>query len=53
MATILEAYRSILMSNRWPDISHLALIGLLAVFANAGAYLLLARWDRLYPKVVP
>jgi lipopolysaccharide transport system permease protein len=53
MATILEAYRSVLMSNHWPNISDLALIGVLAAFANVGAYLLLARWDRLYPKVVP
>ncbi len=53
MATILDSYRSVLMYDRWPDIPDLALIGLLAVLANAGAYLLLARWDKLYPKVVP
>ena len=51
MATIIEAYRDILMQGRWPSLSVLTVIGLFSLIAFIVAHRLLMRYDYTYPKI--
>ncbi len=51
MANLIEAYREVLMYDRWPDGSGLVWIGSFSVAGIVAGNYLLRRYDRLYPRV--
>ncbi len=52
MASIIEAYRDILMYHKWPNWLALALVSLLGLAISILMYNWLMRNDHLYPKLV-
>lgn len=52
MATIIEAYRMILLDGYWPDWISLLVVVLSAIVVGIIAVRLLVRFDRIYPKVL-
>lgn len=52
MASLIESYRDVLIHQRWPDFAALGLIALASCAIAVPALYLLARYDRVYPKVL-
>lgn len=51
MASLIQAYRDVLLLHRWPDMIHLAAVGILAVLTLSMGVAMLKRFDRVYPKI--
>jgi lipopolysaccharide transport system permease protein len=52
MVPVIEAFRDILLRHTWPHWAVLGEVALLAVAMYALAFWLLARFDRIYPKIM-
>ncbi|RLL49164.1 ABC transporter permease [Mariprofundus sp. EBB-1] len=53
MATMIEAYRDVFLTGQIGDWSSLGIVALISVILIVMVVLLLHKWDRVYPKVLP
>ena len=53
MATIIEAYRDILLTGENGNWASLGIVALFSVLLVIIVFVLLHKWDRVYPKVLP
>lgn len=53
MATIIEAYREIMMYGRWPDFGALGLVAVVAIILNLIGMRILSHYDYVYPRLSP
>lgn len=51
MAVILESFRAVLLDGHWPDLTALAWIALVSSLALVTGWVLILRWDHVYPKL--
>ncbi len=51
-ALVIEAYRSILLHNRWPHWGHMAYVFILSLVLVTAAVKVFHKYDRIYPKLV-
>ena len=52
LAVIIESYRSVLIHGQWPDGRYMAFVLVFALVGLLAARQVLARYDRIYPKVL-
>lgn len=53
MVNLIEDYRNILMYNQWPHWFSLLVIGIISLFGIWVGKLLIARFEYVYPKIMP
>lgn len=53
MATLIDAYRDVLLHGQWPPVWPLVTVGLVSAAGVLAGSHLLARYDYVYPKLVP
>jgi lipopolysaccharide transport system permease protein len=51
MATVIDSYRAVMMRGQWPSFTALAVVAVIALFLNVVGFLIIARFDYVYPRL--